>query len=194
MSAHHDHDEQDLIHRAQTGDAGAFRLLALRQAESLYRCALTLCRDRHVAEDICQETLVEAWRGLGRFDGRCRFSTWLYGILRHRFLKTRRRTGAALAPLDAATGESYAERDPTPAAAAQQAEDAARVRTAVAGLPEEHRLVIELRFFAAASLEEIAAALDCPLGTVKSRLHHGLEKLRKMNLAMNLFGPGGEPK
>ena len=59
-------------------------------------------------------------------------------------------------------------------------------------LAEEHRLVVELRFFAGATLEEIAAVLGCPLGTVKSRLHHALEKLRKMNLAVNLFTPSGE--
>ena len=66
-------------------------------------------------------------------------------------------------------------------------EDAQRVRQAVASLPEEHRLVVELRFFAGARLGEIAAVLGCPLGTVKSRLHHALEKLRQMNLEVNLF-------
>jgi RNA polymerase sigma-70 factor (ECF subfamily) len=54
-------------------------------------------------------------------------------------------------------------------------------------LPEEQRLVVEMRFFAEASLDEIAAALGCPLGTVKSRLHYALENLRLMNLSVNLF-------
>ena len=61
-------------------------------------------------------------------------------------------------------------------------------------LPEEHRLVVELRFFAGATLDEIAAALDCPLGTVKSRLHNALEKLRHKNLAVNLFASSRETK
>jgi RNA polymerase sigma-70 factor (ECF subfamily) len=73
-------------------------------------------------------------------------------------------------------------------------EDAQRVRQAVASLPEEHRLVVELRFFAGATLDEIAAALGCPLGTVKSRLHHALEKLRQMNLAVNLFASSRETR
>jgi RNA polymerase sigma-70 factor (ECF subfamily) len=64
----------------------------------------------------------------------------------------------------------------------------------VASLPEEHRLVVELRFFAGATLEEIAAALGCPLGTVKSRLHHALEKLRQMHLAVNLFAASRETR
>ena len=73
-------------------------------------------------------------------------------------------------------------------------EDARRVRCAVDELPEEHRLVVELRFFAGAALEEIAATLGCPLGTVKSRLHHALEKLRRMNLAVNLFASSRESR
>ncbi len=180
--------EHDLVRRAQTGDPAAFQRLAEGQAETLLPCALTLCRDRQWAEDLVQETLVEAWRSLGRFDGRCRFSTWLYGILRHRFLKgIRRRGSAALAPLDATSAELLVQLEPTPSSAAERAEDAFRVQRAVAALPDEQRVVVELRFFAGARLDEIAAAVGCPLGTVKSRLHHGLEKLRQMNLAVNLF-------
>ena len=81
-----------------------------------------------------------------------------------------------------------------PISSAEASEDASRVRQAVASLPEEHRLVVELRFFAGATLDEIAAALGCPLGTVKSRLHHALEKLRQMNLAVNLFTSSGETR
>ena len=62
----------------------------------------------------------------------------------------------------------------------EQAEEAAQLRRALAALPDGQREVLELRFFGQASLEEIAKVLDCPLGTVKSRLHHGLEKLRQL--------------
>jgi RNA polymerase sigma-70 factor (ECF subfamily) len=64
----------------------------------------------------------------------------------------------------------------------------------VTSLPEEQRLVVELRFFAGATLEEIAAALGCPLGTVKSRLHHALGELRQMNFAVNLFTSSRETR
>jgi RNA polymerase sigma-70 factor (ECF subfamily) len=187
-----DDNESEMLGRAQAGDVSAFQQLAQRHAEVLFRCALTLCRDRQRAEDIAQETLVAAWRSLRRFDGRCRFSTWLYGILRHRFLKScdRQRLGAVEADLSQLN--NAATSGPTPAQMAERLEDAARLRRAVAELPDEHRLVIELRFFAGASLDDIAAALGCPLGTVKSRLHHGLEKLRKMDLPMNLFDSGQE--
>jgi RNA polymerase sigma-70 factor, ECF subfamily len=189
----HDNDQRELIARAQAGDATAFEQLAALHAARLWRCALALGKDSHWAEDLAQETLLEAWRSLPRFDGRCRFSTWLYGILRHRFLKGRRRPNAVgLSESDLPGDETSANLSPD--RAAQMSEDAQRVRRAVASLPEEHRLVVELRFFAGAKLDEIAAALDCPLGTVKSRLHYALERLRQKNLAVNLFTSSGEPR
>lgn len=182
--------EADLIRLAQAGDVAAFRQLAQRQQAFLFACAYTFCRDRHGAEDLAQETLVAAWRSLARFDGRCQLSSWLYGILKHRYLKVgTRRVGPSIDDLPA---DTLPQQTSTPARDAEQAEDAAQVRAAVASLPEEHRQVIELRFFAGASLDEIATALDCPLGTVKSRLHHGLEKLRKRKFEMNLFSPSRE--
>jgi RNA polymerase sigma-70 factor (ECF subfamily) len=179
-------DQRELIDRARGGEATAFERLAEQCAPRLWRFALALCKDRHWAEDLVQETLLEAWQSLARFDGRCGFSSWLYGILRHRFLKGRRQQNAARLSV----GDGL---DQTPGRAstrdrfAEMSEDAFRIRRAVANLPEEHRLVVELRFFAGATLDEIAAALSCPLGTVKSRLHHALKKLREMNLAVNLF-------
>jgi RNA polymerase sigma-70 factor, ECF subfamily len=187
----HEDDERELIDRAQAGEAVAFERLARRHAGPLWRCALALGKDNHWAEDLAQETLVEAWRSLARFDGRCRFSTWLYGILRHRFLKGRRQQSAAALTASDAIGQEPCTAQ-TPDRLAETSEDAVRVRQAVASLPEEHRAVVELRFFAGATLDEIAAALDCPLGTVKSRLHHGLEKLRQKNLVVNLFASSRE--
>lgn len=181
-----DSDEHDLITRAQTGDAAAFSALALKHGERLRRTALTLCRDAHLAHDLAQETFAEAWRSLARFDGRCRFTTWLHGILVHRSHKAVRYAASRprlLAPNDAPQPEGIDFR--SPAAAAQQREGAAALHAAVNDLPEEHRAVIELRFFADLPLDEVAAALDVPLGTVKSRLHHALEKLRRMNLLVN---------
>jgi RNA polymerase sigma-70 factor, ECF subfamily len=183
--------ERKLIDRAQDGDAAAFERLAEQHAARLWRCALALGKDGHWAEDLAQETLVEAWRSLARFDGRCQFSTWLYGILRHRFLKgLRKRNAASLSAPEAIDQVPCTSR--TPSSSAEASEDASRIRQAVASLPEAHRLVVELRFFAGATLDEIAAALGCPLGTAKSRLHHALEKLRQMNLEVNLFTPSGE--
>lgn len=185
--------EGEWIRRSQAGEQAAFQQIARLHSESLFRCALTLCRDRQFAEDVAQETLLETWRSIHRFDGRCRFSTWLYSILRHRFLKAVSRSSyrkLAELPSDAAAFVLPVDADPS--LDLQRSEDAARIRLAVIALPEEHRNVIELRFFAEATLEDIAATLDIPIGTVKSRLHHGLEKLREQKIAVNFSTPSGE--
>jgi len=192
VNAHED-DEHELIDRAKAGEASAFERLAGQHAAPLWRCALALGKDSHWAEDLVQETLVEAWRSLARFDGRCRFSTWLYGILRHRFLKGRRNRNAVGLSASDVLGQVQCTAC-SPDRSAEVSEDAQRVRRAVTSLPEEHRLVVELRFFAGATLDEIAAALGCPLGTVKSRLHYALERLRQMNLAVNLFPSSREAR
>jgi len=184
-------DQRELIERAQAGEATAFEQLAERYSVRLWRCALALCRDRHWAEDLVQETLVGAWQSLARFDGRCGFSSWLYGILRHRFLKGRRQQSASRSSLSVGL-DQISDTAPASDHSAELSEDALGIRRAVAHLPDEHRLVIELRFFAGATLEEIAAAVGCPLGTVKSRLHHALAKLRQMNLSVNLFASDRE--
>ncbi len=188
MEVHGTFSESELIRRIQAGESGLFQELARRHSESLLRCAFTLCRDQQSAEDLAQEALLEGWRYIGRFDGRCRFSTWLYGILRHRFLKSLRQKSLQephawlLDTTPLMTAETI-----DPVHQLQLNEDASQLRQAVALLPDEHRQVIELRFFAEASLEDIAAALGIPLGTVKSRLHHGLEKLRQQKITVNLF-------
>jgi RNA polymerase sigma-70 factor (ECF subfamily) len=185
--------EADWIRQAQAGDVTAFPRLVRLHGATLLRGAMALCRDHQLAEDIVQETLVEAWRSLTRFDGRCRFSTWLYGILRHRHLKAAARHWRAnLVELSSDDSESCYDKDSDPSLASQLNEDLRRVRQSVASLPEGQRLAIELRFFADASLEDIAAALDIPLGTVKSRLHHGLENMRKQQISLNLFAESRE--
>jgi len=187
-----EYDESKLIASAQAGDTPAFRRLVEQHAARLWRHAIALCKDSHWAEDLSQETFVEAWRYLGRFDGRCNFSTWLFGILRHRYLKGRRFQDNAKLPARDDLG--HVPGTETPDRSVEASEDAQRIRQAVADLPEEHRLVVELRFFAGATLSEIAAVLSCPVGTVKSRLHHALEKLRQMNLEVNLFTSTGESR
>lgn len=187
------HSDGELIRLAQAGDQRAFRSLAQLHSEPLLRCAITFTRDRQLAEDIVQETLLEAWRSIGRFDGRCRFSTWLYGILRHRYLKaTRRLSRVGMMGVSLEDVPSLLQSSDDPLRDSQRSEDAAHIRQVVAALPDEHRQVIELRFFADLTLDDISASLDVPLGTVKSRLHNGLEKLRQQKIALNLFATPGE--
>lgn len=195
MAGDRDTSDSDLVERARSGEPEAFQQLAERHSATVFRCAVSLGQDRQLAEDLTQETWLEAWRSIARFDGRCRFSTWLYGILRHRYLKALRRDDRRPLPSQALSDADVAPPARSdPVQPTERAEAAERIREAVSRLPDEHRPVIELRFFAGASLDEIAALLGIPLGTVKSRLHNGLEKLRQQELLVNLVAVSRETR
>ena len=186
-------DPQNLLPLARAGGAAAFDALVGGLRDRLWRSARVMCRDDRQAEDLAQETLVEAWNSIARFDGRCALSTWMHGILRHRFLKAVRRTRSrSVLHFGDAGAEDAVHTGPDPAEQARRADDSARLRAAVAALPEEQRAVVELRFFGEATLQDIAAALDCPEGTVKSRLHHALLKLRNLHADVNPAPAPGE--
>jgi RNA polymerase sigma-70 factor (ECF subfamily) len=191
-----------LLDRARGGDADAFCQLAEAHEQRLLNQAVVLCGQMASAEDLVQQTLVEAWKSLRRFDGRCRLSTWLYAILVHRYQKmiraarTRPVMLASLSTNDAAQQEAALLNVPaagaTPAELMADKEQSVYLREWLGVLSEKHRQVILLRFFEEASLEEIAAALGCSVGTVKSRLHHALERLRKMKTKLNPASASGD--
>jgi RNA polymerase sigma-70 factor, ECF subfamily len=193
-------DAGGFLARARTGDAEAFCRLIEPLQTRLLRQAAALSGDVSAAEDLVAETLVEAWKSLARYDESCRFSTWLYAILLHRHQKWMRRARSrpvALAWLPIferdpllARQENVPSPEPSPAEDAARNENSALMRECVARLPEKHRRIILLRFFEDASLPDMARVLGCPVGTVKSRLHHALEKLRKIK--MNVREMGGD--
>jgi RNA polymerase sigma-70 factor, ECF subfamily len=185
-------DVEESLSRARAGDADAFCRLMEPLQNRLLRQAAALSGDLSAAEDLVAETFVEAWKSLARYDGTCRFSTWLYAILMHRFQKWRRRARSrpvALAWLPVFDRDHLlARQQNVPSPELSPAEDAARdensalVRECINRLPEKHRQIILLRFYEDSSLPDMAKVLSCPVGTVKSRLHHALEKLRKIKM------------
>jgi len=186
----------DLLTRARAGEASAFCRLAVEHEGRLLQQARGLTRDSDAAEDLVTETLVEAWRSLSHYNGTCRFSTWLFSILLHRHQKALRRARSRPVPLStlpsAEADERHQAQENLPAGGSSPAEEAMRreaadkLREAVGTLPEKHQQVILLRFFEDASLSEIAAVLGSSVGTVKSRLHYALEKLRDAQQGLNL--------
>ncbi len=182
----------DLLARARAGDAEAFCHLIGPLQASLLRQAVALAGDLTTAEDLVSETLVAAWASLPRYNETCRLSTWLHAILLHRHHKTLRRARSrpiSLAWLPWFQARELAGRHhelpylgPSPGDIATQDEVILQMRRCVEMLPEKHRRIIWLRFFEDASLPDIATVLGCSVGTVKSRLHHALEKLRKMKM------------
>lgn len=181
-------DSQGLLDRARAGDTTAFCELCRMHGTGLLRQATALCANATLAEDLAQDTLVEAWKCLRRYNGRCRFFTWLCAILLNRYRNTLREkrplSFSALARPNQAELESSLDQLTDGAAwpdqVAQTREQAALVLRCVQALPPKHQQVIYLRFYVDDSLEGIAAALGCSVGTVKSRLFHALDKLRGM--------------
>jgi len=190
--------ERELLAAARAGEANAFCLLIQPLEARLLRQAMGLAADQSAAEDLVSEVRIRAWKNLPRYNETCRLSTWLYAILLHchqeaarrarsRPVSTARMPAHQAADLDARQQNNPAP-DTSPDETALRNEAAAQLNRCVQMLPEKHREIIQLRFFEDASLPDMAAVLGCSVGTVKSRLHYALEKLRKMK--MNLPGTG----
>lgn len=161
-------DEIQLLARVARGDGGAFRDLYGRYADRVFRYALTLLRNRHLAEEVVQETMVAVWKTAGQFEGRSRPSTWLFGIARHQsFRLYRSETKGARVPTER-------DEEPDPSIVLDRE---ARVQRAIAGLPPEQREVVFLAFYEGLPYEQISEVQGVPEGTVKSRMFHAKNRL-----------------
>jgi len=163
--------DEDLMEAVASGDESALTALIDRYAASVHAYLLRHSGNRDDADDLLQETWVRVARSAKRFDTTRRFRSWVYGIAtnlaRDRFRRrvTRER---ALRELSAHP----------PATPGTDAVDRSELREHIAELPENMRAVLLLRYYEGMSEAEMAEALDVPPGTVKSRLHAALRKLR----------------
>lgn len=148
----------------------------------IHRAALVLTGNPWDADDLAQETFLILAREGSRFAGRSQLGTWLYGILLNLDRRLRRRAGTNQQKLRVLWDADQAAPRSTPPAEAplEVAEWRASLWSFVARLPEGQRQVLVLRYSEELSYDEIAEALDCPLGTVKSRMFHGLAALREL--------------
>jgi RNA polymerase sigma factor (sigma-70 family) len=184
-----DPDTRSLLALARAGDAEAFGEVYRTHATRLLRHAMALCGNAALAEDLAQDTLVEAWKCLRRYNGRCQFFTWLCAILLNRYRNSIRENRLRPAFTHGARNQdefekhtgNLADHAARPDQVVELREQAALVWKCIAMLPAKQQQVIYLRFDVDNSLEGIAAALGCSVGTVKSRLFHALDKLRGMN-------------
>lgn len=188
-------DDLLLTQRVARGDEEALGHLYDRFGQAVYSLCLRIVRDSATAEELTQEVFVRLWRSAASFDAqRGRLSTWLLRIAHNLALNEirRRQSRPVTAPdadweAESATlADTSAESDPAQLAALR--ERAMAVRAALAKLPEAQRVAIELAFFGGLSQAEVAAALGDPLGTVKSRIRVGLQRLRELLLAAGVDG------
>ena len=182
-----DSDAQ-LVARAVAGEQHAYELLVIKYQRRITRLAAHMVRDAELAQDVAQETFIRAWRALHQFRGEAQFSTWLHRIAVNtakRALMNRARspvlTEAALqagreddetSPVER---ESISETTPESELAAR--EIAAAVQDALSALPEDLRRAITLREIEGLSYEDIAQTMNCPIGTVRSRIFRAREAI-----------------
>ena len=160
--------DQELVRRVATEDEQAFRELYDRFADRVFRYALTLLRNRHLAEEVVQEAMIAVWMNAFRFEGRSKVSTWLFGIARNKALDLIRREKRG----DRQPDVSLSTPDPAPALRREKL-----VGRAMSELPEGQREVVFLTFYEGLSYAEISHVLGIPAGTVKSRMYHAKRRL-----------------
>lgn len=175
--------DQDLLERLAYRDLRAFEALYGRYAELMYSTALRILKDPHLAQDVVQEIFLRLWRRPESYVAqRGRFATWLATVTRNRAvdeLRTRgRRYRHETASPEQTERELPAAREADPALSAELADQRRAVLAALAQLPPEQRQVIELAYFGGLTQQEIADSLGQPLGTVKTRIRLGMQKLR----------------
>ena len=178
-----------LVERTVAGDQRAFELLVLKYQRRIERLIARMVRDTDLVQDIAQETFIRAYRALHQFRGEAQFYTWLYRIAvntaKKALVDLRRNpviTESALrggSDDDDETSSLGVEltSDETPETVLAAQEIAAAVNAAMEALPEELRQADTLREIEGLSYDEIAAAMDCPIGTVRSRIFRAREAI-----------------
>lgn len=177
--------DEELMQRLFYGDLQAFEVLYSRYADLVYSTALRILRDVHLAEDMVQEIFLRLWRKPESYEAqRGRFLTWLMSVARNRAVDEARSRGRRFRhETPTASGEQQEREiadggEHDPALTAQLAEQRRAIRAALAGLPAEQRQVIELAYFGGYTQQEISTMLGQPLGTVKTRIRLGMQKLK----------------
>jgi RNA polymerase sigma-70 factor (ECF subfamily) len=167
--------DTDLIARARAGDTPAWETLILQNQEAVFRLAYLILGDHADADDIAQETFLRAYRALPGFDLTRAIRPWLLSIAANLARNRLRSVGRYLAALQRAwLADPHSQRP----ASVIESDDSARLWQAVRRLSPSDQEVIYLRFFSALSEAETAQALQVAAGTVKSRTHRALERLR----------------
>jgi RNA polymerase sigma-70 factor (ECF subfamily) len=182
-------NDQELISRAQRGEAAAFEKLVYRYDQQVLSIANSYTKDRDEAQDIYQEVFIRVYRSIGGFQFRSAFSTWLYRIVTNVCLTHQMRTkNRPVAGLEDDVAEQLLHSNPSPGThnrpvapdeAAHNAEISQHIQHAVDELSPQQKLVFTLKHYQGYKLREIADMMDCSEGTIKRYLFTATERIRK---------------
>lgn len=175
-----------LVERTVAGDPRAYELLVLKYQRRIERLIGRMVRDTDLVQDIAQETFIRAYRALGQFRGDAQFYTWLYRIAintaKKALVDLRRdpvvtQTALRHAEDETSAAENELTNEETPESLLAAKEIAQAVNQAMQALPEELRQAVTLREIEGLSYEDIAEAMNCPIGTVRSRIFRAREAI-----------------
>jgi RNA polymerase sigma-70 factor (ECF subfamily) len=177
--------DRQLVERAQKGDKQAFGLLVDKYQRKLARLLSRFIRDPAEVEDVTQEAFIKAYRALPAFRGDSAFYTWLYRIginTAKNYLMALGRRAPTSTEVEAEEAEGFEEGEQlrdinTPESLLLSSEIAETVNATIEKLPEELRKAIQMRELEGMSYEDIAQAMDCPIGTVRSRIFRAREAI-----------------
>ena len=178
--------DKQLVERAQRGDKRAFDLLALKYQHRIVALVSRYVKDSDEVFDLAQEAFIKAYRALPRFRGESAFYTWLYRIAintakNHLVSRARRPPNVDIDIQDAEllTDSAVLRDDESPETALATEQLKAVIYETIEGLPEELRTAVTLREFEGLSYDEIAEVMECPVGTVRSRIFRAREAIEQ---------------
>ena len=175
-----------LVRRAKKGDYRAFDLLVLKYQSRIVSIAFKFVKEIQLAEDISQESFIKAYRSIDSFREESAFYTWLYRITantaKNYLVSKGRRKESSISDFNISENEDFFELptndSPEQILMAQSLKDT--IYDALSGLPEDTRTALSLREFEGLNYEEIAEIMNCPVGTVRSRIFRGREALENL--------------
>ena len=175
--------DEELVEEFQRGNPHAFDILVERWDRKIQGAIYRIMGPEEDARDLCQETLLKAYRALGTFKKEARFSSWLYqialNVCRDRMRRRKSRPSVSLDELMEVGEVAPPGRGPNPLELIEARDLSRAVAAAVESLPPEQREVIVLKEYQGLTFLEIAQTLDVPISTVKTRLYRGLGQLRQ---------------
>jgi RNA polymerase sigma-70 factor (ECF subfamily) len=180
--------DRELVYAARDGDMRAFDALFYRYRDGIFRLGLSITKDPSAAEEIAVDTFTRAHRALARLEPEGSLRPWLYRVAVNLSYNRRPRKGVIISPLEDSANDTFQSEERSPSVLAEQAEMRRVVVAAVDTLGPKHRIVVVLHYMNGLNLAEIAQVVDCPIGTVKSRLHYALRRLRTHLSAHPEFG------
>lgn len=175
---HDGRTDRELVVAARAGEVRAFDALFYRYRDGIFRLGLAITKDPSNAEEIVVDTFARAYRAIDRLEPDDSLRPWLYRVAVNLSYNRQPRKGITFSPLEDALNDVMTPDEGSPPAVAERAEMRAVVLECVDRLGPKHKVVVVLHYLNGLNLAEIAQIVGCPVGTVKSRLHYALRKLK----------------